>query len=150
NTDNFLCHSPSSLAARDDECLIALCHPLPKVARPTTPGPLNPVACPPFVDAEATVHPLQALPAARREQTAHDVAREWMVLFFDGFPVRRVGVRLLPLYGEAHGTFIGEDMHRMALAQGRLDNAKGGGGIGRLKRRIHHEHRQRFLHLPSS
>src|SRR4029453_5822665 len=97
DTDDLLCHSPSSLAARDDERLIAFCHPLPKVARPTTPRPRNPVARPPLVDAETPVDPLQALPAARGEQTAHNVTRERMVLFVHGFPMRRVGVRLLSL-----------------------------------------------------
>src|SRR5919202_5002675 len=74
-------HASYALAARNDERLIALGDPLPEVARSTTPWPIDPVTGPPFIDAEATVDPPQAIPSPGREQTGHNVTREGMLLF---------------------------------------------------------------------
>jgi len=125
------------LAARNDEGLIALGNPLPEVAWSTTPRPFDPVTGPSFIDAQAAVDPPQAIPAPRREQTRHNVTREWMLLFLHRFPMRRVGVLLLPLHSEIHGPFVGKHIHPMTLTQSRIDQAESRGRIGGLKRWIH-------------
>src|SRR5712691_6878064 len=130
-------HASYALAARNDEGLIALGNPLPEVTWSTTPRPVDPVTGPPFIDAEAAVDPPQAIPAPRREQPRHNVTREWMLLFLYRFPMRRVGVLLLPLHGEIHGPFVGKHIHRMTLTQSRIDQAESRGRIGGLKRWIH-------------